>query len=91
VAGTIYEAIHYTVLSNFLLLSAIKVHQLISITSVPKPSLQSFFNVTDQVSHSHLWKYYKNTHTVYISTVMFSESSKESKIFWICSEHYCKL
>jgi len=56
VVGTIYEAIHYTVLTNFLLLSAIKVHQLISITTVPKPSLQSFFNVTDQVSHSHLSK-----------------------------------
>ena len=52
---------------------------------------QSFFNVTVQVSHSHLSKYYKNTQTVYISIVVFSESRKESKIFGICSEHYCKL
>jgi len=52
VAGTIYEAIHYAVLSNFLLLSAIKFYGLINI--VPKPSLQSFLNVTDQVSHLQL-------------------------------------
>ena len=36
-AGTIYEAIHYAVFSNFLLLSAITAHRLIN--TVPKPSL----------------------------------------------------
>jgi len=52
VAGTIYEAIRYAVFSNFLLLSDIKVYRLIS--TVPKPSLQSFLNVMDQVStHSY--------------------------------------
>jgi len=55
VAGTIYEAKHYALFSNFLLLSAIKVYRLIS--TVPKPSLHSSLNITDQVStHS-----YKNT------------------------------
>jgi len=54
VAGPIYEAIHYAVFSNFLLLSAIKVQQLISTNTVPKPSLQSTLNVTDQLSHQHL-------------------------------------
>jgi len=54
VAGTIYEAIHYAVLPNFLLLPAVKVQQLICTTTVPKHNLQSFFIVTDQVSHPHL-------------------------------------
>jgi len=54
VAGTIYEAIHYAVLSNFLLLPAIQFYELISTSTVPKLSLQSFLNVTDQVSHPHL-------------------------------------
>jgi len=35
VAGTIYEAIHYALSSNFLLLSVIKIYRLIS--TVPKP------------------------------------------------------
>jgi len=59
-AGTIYEAIHYAVFSIFTLLSAIKVYRLIS--TVPKPSLQSFLNVTDQVSHPQLWTCYINIH-----------------------------
>jgi len=50
--STIYEGIHYELFSNILLLSTIKVYKLIS--SVPKPSLQSFLNVTDQVSHPQL-------------------------------------
>jgi hypothetical protein len=33
---------------------------------------------------------HKHTH-IYISTVMFSESRKESKTFWSCNQHYCKL
>ena len=48
-AGTIYDAIHYAVFSNFLLLSATKIYRLIS--TVPKPSLQFFLNVTEQVTH----------------------------------------
>jgi len=50
--STIYEGIYYVLLSNILLLSTIKVYELIS--SVPKPSLKSFLNVTDQVSHPQL-------------------------------------
>jgi len=48
VAGTIYEAIHYAVFSNILLLLAIKVYGLIS--TVAKPSLPSFLSITDHVS-----------------------------------------
>jgi len=47
-AGTIYEAIHYVVFSNFLLLSAIKVYRLIS--TVPKTSLISSLSVIPQIS-----------------------------------------
>jgi len=39
---TIYKAIHYAVFSNFM------------ISTVPKPSLESFLNVTEQVSQQHL-------------------------------------
>jgi len=46
VAGTLYEVIYYAVFSNFLLLADTKVYRLIS--TVPKPSLQSFLNVTEQ-------------------------------------------
>jgi len=60
VAGTTYEAEHYAVFSSFLLLSAIKFYRLIS--TVPKPSLQSF-TVTYKVSHPQVWKYCVNTHT----------------------------
>ena len=63
---------------------------LLSTTTIPKPSLQSLLTVTHPVSHPHLQKYYINTHTVYISIVMFSESRKDSKTFWSCSQHYCK-
>jgi len=90
VAGTIYEAIHYAVLSNFLLLSAKKFYGLINIA--PKPSLWSFLNVTDQVSQPQLWKYYVSTHTyIFISIVMLPESSKERKSLRSCSEHYFTL
>ena len=54
-AGTIYEAIHHAVFSNFLLLLATKVYRIIS--TVPKLSLHSFFNVTEQDSKHN----YKNT------------------------------
>jgi hypothetical protein len=56
VAGTIYEAIHYAVFSNILFLLAIKFYALLN--TLPKPSLQIFLNVPDQVSHLQLWKYY---------------------------------
>jgi len=79
VAGTIYEAIHCAVLPNFLLLPAIKVQQLLSTTTVPtvlechRPSVTpTFMKIL-------------NTHTVYISIFMFSESKKESKTLWSCS------
>jgi len=52
VAGTIHEAIHYAVFSNFLLLSALKVWGFIS--AVAKLSVQSFFNDINQVSHPQL-------------------------------------
>jgi len=52
VAGTNYEAIHYSVFPIFLLLSTIKFYGLIS--TVPKPILLAFLNVTEEDSPPHL-------------------------------------
>jgi len=52
VAGTTYEATYDAGFSIVLLLLGIKVYRLIS--TVPKPSLQSFLNVTDQMSHPYI-------------------------------------
>jgi len=48
--STIYEATHYAVFSNFLLLSAIKFYPMIS--AAPKHSLQSFA-LSQTESHTH--------------------------------------
>jgi len=57
------------------------------ISTVPKPSLQYFLNVTDQVSHPQIWKYYVNNFC--ISTVKLSESRKENKTLQCCSSKHC--
>jgi len=50
--GTTYEAIYHVGFSIILLLLAIKFYGLI--TTVPKSSLQSSLNVTNQMSHPQL-------------------------------------
>jgi hypothetical protein len=76
VAGTIYGAIHYAVFSNFQLLSVIEVYRLIS--TVPKPNLQSFLNVTDQVP-THSYKIlHKHTH-VYTAIASFLKVGRSAK------------
>jgi len=42
---------------RFMNFSPISTYVWSSITTVPKPSLQSELNVTDQMSQKHLWKY----------------------------------
>jgi len=76
VAGTIYEDILYAVLSNFLLFSAIKVQKLISITTVPKPSLQSFFSVTLTSIKILL----KHTNSLHFNSHVFRKQEGEQNI-----------
>jgi len=48
------------------------------ISTVPEPSLQSFYIVTEKVSHLQLQKYFVK-YTCSYSNSKFSESRKESK------------
>ena len=75
-AGTIYEAIHYAIFSNFLLLSAIEVYRLTR--TVPKPNLHSSLNVTDQVPTHSYKMLHKHTH-VYTAITSFVKGGRRAK------------
>jgi len=78
VAGTIYEAIHYAVFSNIILLLATKFYALLN--TVPKPSLQFFLNVTHQVSNTHILKYYVNRNILHFNRHAFRKQEGEQNI-----------
>ena len=77
-AGTIYEAIHFAVFSNLLLLLVIKVYTLIS--TVPKPNLQSSLNVTNQVPTPNYKILHKHTH-VYTAIASFVKGGMREKYY----------
>ena len=81
VVGIIYEATHYAVFSNFLLVSTTKVYEPISTNTVPKPSPVSMSENVTPTLRKTLKYAHTHTHTVYISIVRFPESRKESKTF----------
>jgi len=78
VAGTIYEATHYAVFSNILLLLARKFYALLN--TVPTPSLQSFLNVTHQVSNPQIWKYYVIRNFLHFNRHAFRKQEGEQNI-----------
>jgi len=74
VPGTIYEAIHYAVFSNFLLLSAIKVKGLIN--TVPKPRLSSVLYTKCRLHNIKTLRKHTN---VYTSIASFQKAGRRAK------------
>jgi len=77
VAGTTYEAMYHADFSIILLLLAIKFCRLIA--TVPKPSLQSFLNVTNRMSHPQLWKYWVKTHMFIFQLSCYQKAGRRAK------------
>ena len=85
-AGTIYEAIHHAVFSNFLFFATIKAYRLIS--TVPKPCLQTFLDVTEQVTHIAIKILYKKL--ILKLQYLVSEMRKGCKTLQSCSVQFYK-
>ena len=73
-----YEAIHYTLFSYFVLLSVIKVYGLIS--TIPKPSLQSSLNVTTKCQPTPIKILHKHTQ-VYTAIATFMKAGRRAKLY----------